>query len=212
MALGEQDVFGLHIPMDDPAPMRVSERVRDLARDLEDVRYRQLTFLEEASAERFPRDVGHDVVEEVPRPPRIEQRKDVWVVQVGRDADFAEETLGRQRDAEFRSEHLDRDIPVVLQVPGEVDQRHPAATRSEEHTSELQSQSNLVCRLLLEKNKHHPQGDSRSRPAASRPKALPRSTLILAYPEPRLHVRHPPRSSRSATLAHVCLSNTHILP
>src|SRR2546430_4741987 len=30
--------------------------------------------------------------------------------------------------------------------------------RSEEHTSELQSQSNLVCRLLLEKkkNQHHP--------------------------------------------------------
>src|SRR2546430_10443265 len=31
----------------------------------------------------------------------------------------------------------------------------PAAkNRSEEHTSELQSQSNLVCRLLLEKKKH----------------------------------------------------------
>src|SRR2546430_10850929 len=28
-----------------------------------------------------------------------------------------------------------------------------AAIRSEEHTSELQSQSNLVCRLLLEKKK-----------------------------------------------------------
>src|SRR5688572_32881718 len=28
------------------------------------------------------------------------------------------------------------------------------ATRSEEHTSELQSQSNLVCRLLLEKKKN----------------------------------------------------------
>src|SRR2546427_13083512 len=28
-----------------------------------------------------------------------------------------------------------------------------ATTRSEEHTSELQSQSNLVCRLLLEKKK-----------------------------------------------------------
>src|SRR2546427_5605931 len=27
----------------------------------------------------------------------------------------------------------------------------PVANRSEEHTSELQSQSNLVCRLLLEK-------------------------------------------------------------
>src|SRR2546430_12609567 len=30
------------------------------------------------------------------------------------------------------------------------------SSRSEEHTSELQSQSNLVCRLLLEKKKTHP--------------------------------------------------------
>src|SRR2546427_4591122 len=36
--------------------------------------------------------------------------------------------------------------------------RHALQNRSEEHTSELQSQSNLVCRLLLEKKKktqHH---------------------------------------------------------
>src|SRR2546430_8179580 len=34
-------------------------------------------------------------------------------------------------------------------------QADPARVRrSEEHTSELQSQSNLVCRLLLEKKKH----------------------------------------------------------
>src|SRR2546430_12665710 len=32
----------------------------------------------------------------------------------------------------------------------------PRFGRSEEHTSELQSQSNLVCRLLLEKKKHYP--------------------------------------------------------
>src|SRR2546426_2664122 len=31
--------------------------------------------------------------------------------------------------------------------------RNPAASRSEEHTSELQSPCNLVCRLLLEKKK-----------------------------------------------------------
>src|SRR5206468_9715252 len=30
----------------------------------------------------------------------------------------------------------------------------PALARSEEHTSELQSRSDLVCRLLLEKKKH----------------------------------------------------------
>src|SRR2546430_5389385 len=43
------------------------------------------------------------------------------------------------------------------------------AFRSEEHTSELQSQSNLVCRLLLEKKKK-PSSDppNRGGPAAAR--------------------------------------------
>src|SRR2546430_4121979 len=39
--------------------------------------------------------------------------------------------------------------------------------RSEEHTSELQSQSNLVCRLLLEKKKS-PSAHRRTRPAKAR--------------------------------------------
>src|SRR2546427_9604686 len=38
-------------------------------------------------------------------------------------------------------------------VLGDVDVRQFFELRSEEHTSELQSQSNLVCRLLLEKKK-----------------------------------------------------------
>src|SRR5690349_23727793 len=36
----------------------------------------------------------------------------------------------------------------------EVDQPHRAIERSEEHTSELQSRRDLVCRLLLEKKKN----------------------------------------------------------
>src|SRR2546427_7813109 len=52
----------------------------------------------------------------------------VWVVSPGRDAD-------RLVEGEPLRFHA---VPV---------------TRSEEHTSELQSQSNLVCRLLLEKKK-----------------------------------------------------------
>src|SRR2546426_9294706 len=39
----------------------------------------------------------------------------------------------------------------VRTVP--LDVRRPPADRSEEHTSELQSPCNLVCRLLLEKKK-----------------------------------------------------------
>src|SRR2546430_7268846 len=40
--------------------------------------------------------------------------------------------------------------PASKKAPG-----NPRQSRSEEHTSELQSQSNLVCRLLLEKKKKH---------------------------------------------------------
>src|SRR5256886_16328042 len=40
---------------------------------------------------------------------------------------------------------------TVLPSPALPGRRAPPGPRSEEHTSELQSQSNLVCRLLLEK-------------------------------------------------------------
>src|SRR5688572_32247900 len=39
----------------------------------------------------------------------------------------------------------------MLDRAGRLDDRFIVRARSEEHTSELQSQSNLVCRLLLEK-------------------------------------------------------------
>src|SRR2546430_10063691 len=39
--------------------------------------------------------------------------------------------------------------------PGEAEGSVIFPVRSEEHTSELQSQSNLVCRLLLEKKKQY---------------------------------------------------------
>src|SRR5256886_9071887 len=84
---------------------------------------------------------------------------------------FPYTTLFRSRDGPVRVAH-----PVALRVAGAVehghgharsglarvlmhDPKHPDVVRagghrgprSEEHTSELQSQSNLVCRLLLEK-------------------------------------------------------------
>src|SRR5690606_41804876 len=44
--------------------------------------------------------------------------------------------------------------PVVAAGPGHA---HAFVVRSEEHTSELQSRENLVCRLLLEKKKRRKQ-------------------------------------------------------
>src|SRR2546430_10701001 len=61
---------------------------------------------------------------------------------------FPYTTLFRSRDMGRHAGSLPRrELPTVAH--GE--------TRSEEHTSELQSQSNLVCRLLLEKKKKKPQ-------------------------------------------------------
>src|SRR6266478_5091498 len=66
----------------------------------------------------------------------------------------------------FRSRPVRRRPPAATRPPYAITPR----SRSEEHTSELQSQSNLVCRLLLEKKKHN---------------ALP--------PPPRAHRRSPGR-------------------
>src|SRR5205085_5786766 len=51
----------------------------------------------------------------------------------------------------FRSDRASRRPPATAsRAPCAA---RPSGARSEEHTSELQSQSNLVCRLLLEKKK-----------------------------------------------------------
>src|SRR5262249_56027974 len=50
--------------------------------------------------------------------------------------------IGRERDERHQ--------------PGRGFRRQVRIVRSEEHTSELQSLTNLVCRLLLEKKKTHP--------------------------------------------------------
>src|SRR3989454_12270620 len=65
-----------------------------------------------------------------------------------------------QTRAEFRpyGERLFPEKPprysrAVMETLAIIAYRQPAARRSEEHTSELQSPCNLVCRLLLEKKK-----------------------------------------------------------
>src|SRR5260221_9326749 len=45
-----------------------------------------------------------------------------------------------------------RQLPAAVPGTGDCEEQSPVpGTRSEEHTSELQSHSDLVCRLLLEK-------------------------------------------------------------
>src|SRR2546430_6463711 len=59
------------------------------------------------------------------------------------------------RDRATRNPHLADGDEIDIQEEDHHREPHArvATLRSEEHTSELQSQSNLVCRLLLEKKK-----------------------------------------------------------
>src|SRR5688572_31559397 len=72
-----------------------------------------------------------------------------------------------ERDQEDRFDQ-DKDAHGPPEDPGEQHVDGPGEVRagmerSEEHTSELQSQSNLVCRLLLEKKKKNGDGSQSTR-------------------------------------------------
>src|SRR2546429_4339563 len=54
----------------------------------------------------------------------------------------------------FTTEYAKRVGDAVLETRIGLSYSDPTASRSEEHTSELQSRLHLVCRLLLEKKKH----------------------------------------------------------
>src|SRR2546430_4053350 len=58
----------------------------------------------------------------------------------------------RELIARFRNVAVEA-APLVVVKDRDAARRRVDHHRSEEHTSELQSQSNLVCRLLLEKKK-----------------------------------------------------------
>src|SRR2546430_11257345 len=65
---------------------------------------------------------------------------------------FPYTTLFRSLPRAARYDHPHR-LPPPRERGCRATRGYGRGTRSEEHTSELQSQSNLVCRLLLEKKK-----------------------------------------------------------
>src|SRR5205085_6306663 len=92
---------------------------------------------------------------------------------------FPYTTLFRSRLAELVLPHADGARHHAVHV-----QR---GARSEEHTSELQSQSNLVCRLLLEKKKKRCCSTTSTQPPHSRTTALTRR-----WPSPTFSTRIAP--------------------
>src|SRR2546427_8085345 len=86
---------------------------------------------------------------------------------------FPYTTLFRSVLAQLLGEEKQRAGKILWVVGPALVHARAREDRSEEHTSELQSQSNLVCRLLLEKKKrraerHSSHGLSQRPPASTR--------------------------------------------
>src|SRR5438067_10691557 len=89
---------------------------------------------------------------------------------------------------------------AIFVLPAHVAGSLGAAARSEEHTSELQSRFDLVCRLLLEKKNG---GVPPSVPLASLPYTHPQirpaeSSSVRAHPRPALPAAHRPGEEQGA--------------
>src|SRR5256886_7736001 len=96
----------------------------------------------------------------------------------------------------------------MLEVDERVARRR-VRERSEEHTSELQSQSNLVCRLLLEKKKNNESMSINAHHARNpilvlrTPRARPYITIDVPH-RPNTHLLSPLHVLSSAHLSRPC--------
>ena len=122
----EQDVLRLEIAMDDAVGVGVIQRGREQGDQPDDIVHRQFAFALEPGPQGLAFDVRHDVIQEPVRFAGIEQRQQVGVLQVGGDPDLGQEPLGAEDRGEFGPQHLERDLPLVLQILGQVDRGHPA--------------------------------------------------------------------------------------
>jgi hypothetical protein len=106
--------------------VRVAERVGDLARDPDGLSHGELLAAQEEIPQRFSFNERHDVVQQLAAGARVVHGENARMLQTRRNADLALETLRTQGGAQLRAEHLDRDGPLVPEVPGKEDSRHPA--------------------------------------------------------------------------------------
>ena len=129
VAARQHHVVRLDVTVDHAAAVGVGERIGHVAQQPGRLGYRQLALAIEPVAERFALDVGHDVEEEALGLARIEQRKDVGMLQLGGDLDFAQKAVGPQGRRQLRPQHLDRHFAEVLQILRQIDRGHAALTQ-----------------------------------------------------------------------------------
>jgi len=120
----QQNVLGLDVTVNHALPMGVVQRVGHLAGNANGVVYRELLLAIEQVTQRFALDVGHDVKQKAIGLPRIVQREDMRVLQVGGGLDLGQEPIGPDDGRQLRPQDFERYLAVVLDILGQVHRGH----------------------------------------------------------------------------------------
>src|SRR3954469_15231977 len=112
--------------MDHPTLVGVLQCRSDCPGNLQCVIGRKLALSAEPFSQSLSFYVGHDVVEEPSRFAGIEQRQDMRMLELGGEADLAEEAIGPEHGSQVGPEYFDGDKAIVLEFVRQIHRRHAA--------------------------------------------------------------------------------------
>jgi len=128
MPLLQHDVGRLHVPMNHPFPVGIGQSVGDLPGNPNRLVHRELRLPVQSGAKGLSLHVGHHKEKEALGLAGVMKGKNMRVSEIGHRLDFPKEPLCAQGPSQLRIEHLHGDLAMMLQVLGQVDGGHPAAT------------------------------------------------------------------------------------
>ena len=121
----DDDVLRLHVPVDDAVAVGVLERVEQVVGHAQRVRHRQPAARGQELPQGRALHVGHDVVDQPVALARVEQMRDMGMVELGGELDLPEEPVGRDADEELGVQDLERDR-LSSRLPRQEDAGVPA--------------------------------------------------------------------------------------
>ncbi len=129
MPVGEQDVLGLDVAVHHVLDVGMSEGIGHFEGDLDRVLHRQLPLPVDPVPQRLTLHKGHDVVEQPVGLPRIVHAEDVRMLETGGEPDLTLEPVGADARGQFGMQHLDGDIPIVLDILGQKNGCHSSPAK-----------------------------------------------------------------------------------
>ena len=110
----EHDIVGFDVAMREPVIVGVAEGVEHFGGDPDGPVDGQRTIPAHHVSQRLSRHERHHEPEQIVGFARVEQRRDVRMVQLGGPANLAQEAISGDRDCQLGMQHLDRDFAAVL--------------------------------------------------------------------------------------------------